>query len=86
MTQDVAQLICEGACNGGLVQEFDRQVRGTRPVAVDGDVRMRLMDEETIELGRSLRHTEHAPTGVKGPKEMWACTACGFERVWGSNC
>jgi hypothetical protein len=79
----VRQLVCEGACNGGAVQEFDRAIRAASRVEVETDHgrRMntsRVIDESVLELGRRLLHTSHVM--VNG--QIAQCIYCHTARKW----
>ena len=69
------QLICEGECNGGRVDEYDAIVKRGR--GEDSD-RIPVMADEHVALGRSLVVTKHVEleTGFR-------CVRCGTVRQFG---
>jgi len=69
------QLVCEGRCNGGAVQEFDRAIRAAGRTDVERKGRLVTTSnapEHVLALGRHLLHTSHLIVGG----QMAECLAC----------
>lgn len=77
------QLVCEGACNGSKVKEYDAIVAKTRRVLTsDGEfASVRDLLPHEIELGRSLIHTSHSL--FEG--DLYSCDTCGKTRRCGGS-
>lgn len=77
-------LICEGDCNGGLVQEFDALIREygrTTVEMVDGSVKETSnAPAAVLAMTKEMRYTEHRRNGG----EHASCLKCGTIRRWRS--
>lgn len=82
----MAQLVCEGLCNGDKVIRFDDAARVNRRIGhgLDGEERV-MLREDVAKLGRELKHTEHDFSRTDGSKLIYVCRECETERVWGAN-
>jgi hypothetical protein len=77
-----ALLVCEGACNGGLVQAFDEAV--SRETAVS---------PEQLGRARRFKYTRHCfvrrdlvQTGSQSHHNViFGCGVCGQERMFGKE-
>lgn len=78
-------LICEGHCNGGMVQELDAKIREYGRVRVEGrhgyEVETSAAPHWVLEQIRNLIYTLHRRIGtdLKG-YDRHACEICGFPR------
>lgn len=73
---ELRQLICEGACNRGLVALYDQEIDASGRL-IPRDPRQAIRDELLFML-RKLRHTLHAP--VISRSSRWVCSECGTVR------
>jgi hypothetical protein len=68
-------LICEGACNPyiGAVDALVREYAGRFGVPSD-----------LLVVLRSLRYTSHIHVRLEGEHDIYQCTVCGHERLYGA--
>lgn len=75
-------LVCEGACNGGMVKLFDDAVREAGRIEVPSpsgrDVKTSGVSEDWLSRARRFVHTPHAVHGDRTAN----CHVCGAERRW----
>jgi hypothetical protein len=76
-------LICEGPCNGGLVQEFDAAIKkaGRAIAARDNqrfDVEVSNAPASVLAMTQRMRYTRHIPLVVNDAR----CMVCGTVRRW----
>ena len=83
-----ALLICEGQCNGGRVQSFDKAVDAIESFVIEDvhsadrihamQIRTKVLGDNEHALLKSLRYTLHVQTG----KRDYSCNDCGTVRRW----
>lgn len=81
------QLVCEGQCNGGLVQEFDAAIRLHGRMTFEsgeasrGAVETSAAPQAVLDLARTFIYTPHREDSIG----YATCTVCGSRRRWGNR-
>jgi hypothetical protein len=89
----MVNIVCEGACSNGRVQQWDAMIKAHAPRAENGgfganSTTFSKMSAVDLALGRTLTHTPHieidpAVLSLGTISRQFRCQTCGTERRYG---